>query len=200
MSDTRTSETRHLRGIDFPQQLIWWGAGIPLLLVLLAASPLGTDFAYVIAGIPFLLLLWVVAGSWSLVLCVVFAVRRLWSLSLTSAVLPIIVGVAGLHLSGFVRQCNYLGDALHFVVARPYYDHVIASLPHNGRPRLAVFNWGGMIWASRGLVYDESDEVALPLGKQSATWLANPHLAELSCGGFGVQPLWSHYYLVSFPC
>jgi hypothetical protein len=152
------------------------------------------------AGIPFLLFLWAVAALWSLVLCVAFAVRRLWRSSLVSAVLPIIAAVAGLHLYGFIQQCNYLGDVLHFVVARPYYAYLISELPDNGQPRLAVFNWGGMIWASRGLVYDESDEVALPPGKQSATWLANPALAELSCGGFGVQPLWAHYYLVSFPC
>jgi len=200
MVDTRMSETRSLRGSDFPQQLIGWGTGIPLLLVLMAASPLGTDFLYVIAGIPFLLLLWTVAASWSLVLCVVFAVRRQWRSSLQSAVLPVIVCVAGLHQFSFVRQCNYLGDVLHFVVARPYYEHVIANLPYNGHSRLAVFNWGGMIWASTGLVYDQSDEVALPPGKQSATWLANPALAELSCGNFGVRPLWAHYYLVSFPC
>lgn len=100
----------------------------------------------------------------------------------------------------FLNGCNYLGDVLHFVVARPYYERAVARLPHDGRPRIVVFNWGGMVWASRGLVYDESDEVALPAGKQSTAWLASPSLAELSCGGFRAQPLWSHYYLVSFPC
>jgi hypothetical protein len=168
--------------------------------VLLAASPLGRSFFYVLAGIPALLFAWAVLALWSLVLFVVFVIRSRWRLSALAAVLPVVVCVAGLDFWSFVRGCNYLGDVLHFVVALPYYDHIVARLPRNERPRLAVFNWGGMIWASSGLVYDESDEVALPPGKQSAKWLADPRLAELSCGNFGVQPLWSHYYLVSFPC
>jgi hypothetical protein len=85
-----------------------------------------------------------------------------------------IIGLAFLQPVSFVRYCNYLGDLLHFVVARPYYEHVIAELPHDGR-RLAVFNWGGMVWASRGLVYDESDEVladSRPPGAPTLTWLS----------------------------
>jgi hypothetical protein len=185
---------------DFPRALVLLAVGVPLLLVLLAASPLGADFLYVMAGIPLLLLVWAAAALWALVLSIRFAMRKRWAFSCTSAVLPIAVSIAILNMFSFVRYCNYLGDVLHFIVARPYYEHVIAELPRNAGPRLAVFNWGGMVWASHGLVYDESDEVALPPGKQSAAWLANPGLGELSCKGFGVQPLWSHYYLASFPC
>jgi hypothetical protein len=152
------------------------------------------------SGLPALLLVWSALALWSLVLCVGFVIRRRWRSSALAAVLPVIVCLAFLHFWSFLRGCNYLGDVLHFVVARPYYEHILARLPPDGRPRLAVFNWGGMIWASHGLVYDESDEVALAPGKQSAHWLADPRLAELGCGNFGVQPLWSHYYLVSFPC
>jgi hypothetical protein len=184
----------------FSRWLIYWGVGIPLSLILLAASPFGTNFFYVVAGIPLLLFLWALAASWSLILCVLFAVRRIWRSSLACAILPIAALIVCLDPLGFLRGCDYLGDVLHFVIARPYYERVIAGLPHDGRLRIVVFNWGGMVWASRGLVYDESDEVALPAGKQSAAWLASPHLAELGCGGFSAQPLWSHYYLVSFPC
>jgi hypothetical protein len=182
-----------------PRLLIKFAVGIPLALILLAASPLGRNFLYVMVGIPILMLLWVGAAVWSIVLCVSFARRRSWKSSLKLAVLPIGVIIVALNFYPFIRGCIYVGDVLHFVVARPYYDHVIASLPPTGRPRLAVFNWGGMPWASGGLVYDESDEVALPLGQQSAAWKANPGRAELDCG-FVVSPLWSHYYLASFPC
>jgi hypothetical protein len=68
----------------------------------------------------------------------------------------------------FVRGCNYLGGALRFSMTRSYYDRQVALLPTDDNPRLAVFNWGGMIWASRGVVYDESDEIAMPPGQQSA--------------------------------
>ena len=66
--------------------------------------------------------------------------------------------------SGFVRSCNYIGDVIHFIVAKPYYDRQIAALPADQRPRLVVFDWGGMVWASSGLVYDETDQVSLPRG------------------------------------
>lgn len=189
------AETDH-----FARFIVCWGLGIPAILVLLAASPLGTNFVYVMTGIPTLLLIWTALGLWSLIRCFAFVMSRRWRLSALAFVLPVVVCLAGLNFWSFVRGCNYLGDVLHFVVARPYYEHIIAHLPPDGRPRLVVFNWGGMIWASSGLVYDESDEVALPPGRQSARWLADPRLAELSCGNFGVRPLWSHYYLASFPC
>ena len=89
---------------------------------------------------------------------------------------------------------------MRFAVTRSYYDHQVALLPTDDMPRVAVFNWGGMIWSSRGLVYDESDEIALPPGQQSATWKANPHIGELSCGNWDARRLWSHYYLVGFSC
>jgi hypothetical protein len=135
-----------------------------------------------------------------LILCILFGVRRIWKSSLACAVLPIAALIVTLDPLGFLHGCDYLGNVLHFVVARPYYERIIAGLPHDGGPRIAVFNWGGMVWASSGLVYDESDEVARPAGKQSAAWLASPRLAELSCGGFRARPLWSHYYLVNFSC
>ena len=89
---------------------------------------------------------------------------------------------------------------MRFSLTRSHYDHQVALLPIDGKPRLAVFNWGGMIWWSRGVVYDESDEIALPPGHQSAAWKANPNLAELSCGNWDARRLSSHYYLVGFLC
>ena len=189
------------RSDRFPRRLLIIAIGVPLSLVILAASPLGTNFAYVMVGIPGLLFLWAGAGIWSAVLCVLYARRRLWRHSLEAGVLPAAVTIAAFHLLSFIQHCNYAGDVVHFVLARPYYNRMIASLPANDRPRLAVFNWGGMVWASRGLVYDESDEVALPPGHQSPAWMANPYRAELACqGGYSIRPLWSHYYLASFPC
>ena len=76
----------------------------------------------------------------------------------------------------------------------------LPPLPADQGPRLVVFDWGGMVWASTGLVYDETDQVSLPPGRQSADWLARASHSELSCEGYGVQSLWDHYYLVSFPC
>lgn len=184
----------------FPRWLLAAGLGVPLALIALAASPLGADFLYVIVGIPALLLTWAVAGVGALVVSARFARQKEWRRSVVALVLPIVLLVVALDPSRFVRSCNYIGDVIHFIVAKPYYDRQIAALPVDRRPRLVVFDWGGMVWASSGLVYDETDQVALPRGRQSANWLAAASHSELSCEGYGVQPLWGHYYLASFPC
>ena len=89
---------------------------------------------------------------------------------------------------------------IHFIAMRFSYDRTIAALPADRRPRLVVFDWGGMPFASHGLVYDETDQVSLPKGRQSADWLAQASRTELSCEGYGIQALWDHYYLADFPC
>jgi hypothetical protein len=180
--------------------LVAFGLSIPLALILLAASPLGTNFIYVMLGIPALLLVWVMIGIISLTLSIRSAIKKAWRRSLIASVLPIILPFVAVNPFGFIHTCNYIGDVLHFIVLRPYYEHVITDLPPNERPHLVVFNWGGMVWASRGLVYDETDQISLPPGRQSAGWLAQARHGELSCEGFSAHPLWAHYYLVSFTC
>jgi hypothetical protein len=176
------------------------GIGVPLALILLAASPLGTNFFYVVIGIPALLLAWAIAGVGALIASVRSAMRKDWIQFALASLLPIALIFVALDPIGFVRSSNYLGDLVHFIVTKPYYDKVIAGLPVDQRPRVAVFDWGGMVWASFGVVYDESDQVALPPGRRSADWLERASHSELSCEGYGARPLWDHYYLVSFPC
>jgi hypothetical protein len=184
----------------FPRWLVAIGLGVPLALIVLAASPLGADFLYVMIGIPALLLTWAVAGIGALVVSARFARQKEWRRCVIALVLPIVLLVVGLDPSRFIRSCNYVGDVVHFIISKPHYDREIAALPADQRPRLVVFDWGGMTWASFGLVYDETDQVSLPWGRQSADWLAQASSSELSCEGYGVQPLWDHYYLASFPC
>jgi hypothetical protein len=183
-----------------PPVLFYISVGVPLALVLLAASPVGNEFFYVIAGIPLLLTIWLGAACWSLIICIASAMQRGWRSSLKFAVAPIAALIVCFYPVTFVRGAIYLGDVLHFTAAYPYYQRVVAQKAGEGAPRIIVFNWGGMVWASSGVVYDDSDEVSLPAGTQSAKWLASPDLAELGCGGFRARPLWSHYYLVFFPC
>jgi hypothetical protein len=102
----------------------------------------------------------------------------------------------------YLRACIYLGGALRFAENRSYYDHQVALLPADDKPRIGVFEWGGMLFAWRALVYDESDEVALPPGQQSVAWKGNfPYVDEFSCGHWGARRLWAaHYYIVDFTC
>jgi hypothetical protein len=157
------------------------------------------NFVYVMIGIPTLILVMGIAAAWSSVLLFVYVKQRMIRLLLLSAVLPFVFSTVVVNPYAFVRTCHAIGDVLHFTVGRLYYDREIAALPANIKPRVAVFNWGGMIWFSDGLVYDESDQILLPPGHQSKAWQAVANNTELSCG-YGVQPLWDHYYLANFPC
>ena len=187
-----------------PSRLLRWaaavGLGVPIALIALAASPLGPNFFYVLVGIPVLLFLWAIAGLVALIVSIRSAIQKEWRRCVLATILPVVLLIVAFNPVRFVRSCDYLGDVIHFVAMRPYYDRAIAALPADQRPRLVVFDWGGMSFASRGLVYDETDQVALPRGRQSHDWLAKASHTELSCEGYGVRALWDHYYLADFPC
>jgi hypothetical protein len=184
-----------------PRWLVVIALCVPLVLIALDASPIGADPIYVILGIPALLFVWAIAGLGALIVSLRSAMRKEWRRCIIASVLPIVLLAVALDPFRFIHACNYLGDVAHFIIAKSAYDSKIAALPIDQRPRVVVFDWGGMVWASRGLVYDETDQVALPKGRQSAAWLAQASHTELSCeGGYGVQSLWDHYYLASFPC
>ncbi len=61
-----------------------------------------------------------------------------------------------------------------------------------------------MLFASTGVVYDETGEVGLPFAHQSAQWKKRMRNTDLTCGGDGpvgkVMPMGDHYYVVSFGC
>jgi hypothetical protein len=187
-----------------PSRLLRWAAVIgflvPVALIAFAASPLGPNFIYVVVGIPALLFLWVIAGLAAFIVSIRAAMRREWRRCVIAAILPIVLLIVAFHPVRFVRSCDYLGDVIHFIAMRSYYDRQIAALPADQRPPLLVFDWGGMSFASHGLVYDQADQIALPRGSQSPDWLAKASHTELSCEGYGVRALWDHYYLVDFPC
>ena len=142
---------------------------------------MGPNFFYVLAGIPALLLLWVTAGLVALVLIIRSGMRKEWRRCVLAAILPVVLFIVAFDPVGFVRSCNYAGDVIHFLAMKSSYDRQIAALPADQRPRLAVFDWGGMSFASHGLVYDETDQIALPKGSQSADWLGpgEPQRTEL---------------------
>ena len=75
----------------------------------------------------------------------------------------------------------------------------------SGNARLLTINLGGMIWASRGFIYDESDEVVREPSLQSPGWKMRAQDSELGCG-YGAIPtpgplaLTRHWYIASFAC
>ena len=183
-----------------PFLLMILAIGSLIALILIDATPVDTEIGYTLYVLPSLVIVWAVIGVWSTVLYIRYARRRAHKQSRLPGVLMVASMLVAFNFFPFVRGCNYLGGALRFFVTRSYYDRQVALLPADDKPRLAIFNWGGMIWASRGVVYDESDEIAMPPGQQSARWKDKTRGGELSCGRWDARRLWSHYYLVGFPC
>jgi len=174
--------------------------GVPATIVICRASPIGPDFVYVMLGIPALLTLGAIAALCAAVLAVNAARVGAWRRAISYALLPAAVLPIVPEPFAFVRFCNGIGNIVHFEIMREHYLSVIKSLPDTGQPKLLVINWGGMVWASNGVIYDASDEAALPAGKQSADWIERASRTELSCGGYSITPMGGHFYLADFPC
>jgi len=200
--DTLTETGKIARGLSGrePLLLLILAVGSALALILMDATPLIINFVYPVLALSSTLIVWAVIFVRSANLFIRRADERDWKQSVLPGFLLVTSILIFFNVFSFLRGCNYLGGALRFAVTRSYYEHQVSLLPRDGRPRLAVFNWGGMIWSSRGVVYDESDEIALPLGQQSADWNARARSGELGCGNWDARRLSSHFYLVVFPC
>jgi hypothetical protein len=184
---------------------VWIAIGFPAVLILLNATPIATDFVFVLIGIPALLIVWTCLGISALIVSIQHARRLDWSRAVVCAVLPLVILGAGTQHWRFLHFCNGAGDVVHFLVERPFYMQQISSMPSTAGPRLIVFNRGGMIWASRGYVYDESDEIMRDESLQSSSWKTRAEKTELGCG-YSAEPFpghfWfgRHWYLAAFPC
>jgi hypothetical protein len=172
-----------------------------LVLIFLDSEPLSTNFVFPLLSMAGVSFIWAVVGIRSAVLFARSARRRLWRRSVSRGLLFAASILVCLCFLPYFRGCAYLGGALRFAVNRSYYDHEVALLPADDHPRFRVFEWGGMLFAWRDLIYDESDEVALPPGGQSSAWKENDrNRGEFDCGHWNARRLWAHYYIVDFTC
>src|ERR1700761_8293056 len=90
-----------------PSRLLRWvaaiGFGVPVALIAAAASPLGPNFFYVLAGIPALLFLWVIAGLIALVVSIRSAMRKEWRRCAFASILPAVLLIVAFDPIRFVR-------------------------------------------------------------------------------------------------
>ncbi|MDP9025226.1 MAG: hypothetical protein M3N13_07625 [Candidatus Eremiobacteraeota bacterium] len=200
---------------------------IPLLVAALDAS---LNWLFFVPVEIVLSLAWVVLGLVSAGWSVQYVRKRAWLYGLVCLILPAVmlpsivqqsvvqqkllrqVGVPRGEMSPVVillamgtllEPAVHVGDVAHFFAVKPSYDKEIGMLPSDGS-RFYEFNWGGMLFASKGVVYDETDQIVMPKDRRSASWLARVKETDLMCGGSElvapVRPLWSHYYLAYFGC
>ena len=189
-----------------PSRIVLWPAAVAVAVpgfhILVRASPFGPNFLYVMLGMPGLALAWVVGAIWGTVRLVAAARAGAWRAALAHLVLPVVVLAAASQPFATMRWLNSLGDRIHFEIMRPTYLAEVEAMRDTGEPKLALFNWGGMVWASYGVVYDASDEIALPRGQQSAAWRRRADHSELACDeyGYGFEPIREHFYFAGFGC
>ena len=171
----------------------------PLLFAWLIASPVGVTLLMVFFGFP-LFGLWIVIGLFAATKAFHFWQQRDWRQFASWVAVPLAIALGTYNWSYTLMYSSIAGQTLNFAVNLPTYLERIEKLPKGGAPKLEVFNRGGMISASSGVVYDESDEVRLPPGEQSAEWQERAKKSELGCGDFAITPLFGHFYLAGFPC
>jgi len=151
--------------------------------------------------LPLLLIAFLGVVVWSIILFIHCWRARAWKLTIITAVLPVTVLSLAFYPSA-IWYYSYPSDYLHLLKNLPQYNRQVEALPHNGK-RYLEFNWGGLLFASRGVVYDETDEVARPDGQRSTAWEKRMKNTDLTCGDTHValmEHLWGHYYVVGFGC
>lgn len=162
----------------------------------------GTWFLIAMAGVP-VIVFWIAVMVWAIVLTAVRLRHRAYGPALRTALVPL------LGTAAFFYGQN-IGDVLRFELERPSYLAAVAALRaggdhddhvevHLGPPMVAYFLWGGMIWASYGVVFDETDQVAKPTAARRAAWGDRDVPTELKCEGDAL-PVGGHFYVGRFAC
>ena len=176
---------------------------IPIAMILLVASPEGWGLLFVVFGMPVALVIWALNSLWAAVLALRLARQKRWIGTLLISTLPTLLTIGLVTMPTPIRIIENLGDELHFLAMRRTYLAEIAAIPPMSEPRLVEFNLGGMSWAHRSIVYDESDELNLPSDERSQAWQdrASTLFCEPDARPFlRFTGLTQHFFLASFSC
>lgn len=162
----------------------------------------GTIFLIALASPP-MLVFWVAVVIWAIGLAIGRVWRRLYRPALVAALVPMVA-------IGTLRHGRDLGDVVRFEIERPSYVAEIAAarsgIRHEqievgvGPPMVAFLPWGGFLSTFRGVVFDETDEIAKPLPVRLAAWGDREIPAELKWCSGDVLPVGGHFYIAHFFC
>lgn len=175
--------------MESEDRLSFWPAfvGIVIFAVYLFLTDLPGDLSFflIFYAIHFLgvfAILWlslVVGNIW----------KGYWRTAVSVAAIPFIIWA----LRGPI---NFGCDYTHLLMTKNTYEREIASLPEPQGRRFATFDWSvGFIGTNTFLLYDESDQIALPAGKHTKT--SNDDGFGPECVG-NVTHLSGHYYVCRF--
>ncbi len=189
-------ELRHPSALFLTVLLTPWIA-IPAIVAFLFAA---VDHFFAVLALFVLGPAWALSAIIAAVWCGYLIWKRACRLGIFALILPVTLLLSPWKA---IEAPVYVGDVIRFVTAKSSYDRQVALRPQN-HIQLVEFNWGGMLFASDGVVYDETDEISLPKDHRSAAWQARERNTDLMCGKSDligpIQPLWGHYYLAHFGC
>lgn len=184
--------------------MIYWPIVLTFLWPLAFIAVLSGPFSLAVIGIWPVLLLWGLSAALALVFLIDFTTKRDWLRASAMLPLPLTVVLAmvtaSFNTDFAICVINRARDDLQLLVTLPTYSRKISNLPHHEGPRIATFLWRdlsgfGVALGYEFLVYDESDEIALPAEKRSAVWKKNAG-SDLECKLNGVYHAFGHYYFV----
>jgi hypothetical protein len=145
---------------------------------------------------------WLLLPIWALVAAARRACRGAWRDAARAACGPLFAVLAVL----YGREA---GEFVRFRIERPQYVAAIeaarAGHPSSeiyvdvGPPTFAYFIWGGMVWGTSGVAYDETDEAGMLPESRSASWRERQGKSELACDA-QIRPLGDHFYMVRAGC
>jgi hypothetical protein len=152
-------------------------------------------------GLLAILVLWPLSALCACIAALVRVYRREWRRSTSMLILPLITLAAffnGHHID--IHTAQRLSNDLQLLATRSNYAPAPKQSP-DSEPRLQVFPWrdlnGFALYLGYVLlVYDESDEIALPASQRSQAWQARDASGELKCRLSGVEHAFGHYYFV----
>jgi len=106
--------------------------------------------------------------------------------------------VVPLLIVGLRDPIHYVNDCLHLLLEQKRYEREIAALPNSVKGKFTTFDWstGFAGGPATFLIYDESDEIALPMDKHTSRAGYEAGFGP-DCAG-KVTRLFSHYYVCTF--
>jgi hypothetical protein len=188
----------------FPRMVLSLGFGLPVVAVLMAAFLVSQPLWELIV-VAVCVLIWTISAATASVIALRYALSKRRAATVMAAFLPCMLAISVITMFSPWRYVLIAGDEVHFLIYRSAYLKEIAQTPLTGEPKLTLFELGGLISTSTiAIVYDASDELALPAVKRSRDWQARAKshlycepevLPFLRLGRFT-----EHFYLVAFNC
>jgi hypothetical protein len=188
---------------------IWTGA---FLLWNFLLQYLDDIYNLYLAIVPIIFLPALILAGTLIISLVINVFRRRWRRTLSIIAGPIIAGA----LFVLLGRLGMTPEMVRLELSKSGYMVQIDALPDTDVPRLKCWNWGwtggaAVVNIGQSLVYDESDQIALPQSSRSTEWIRKAGRVEKAAekanglcsvinwrddGHMGVEHLERHFYVL----